>query len=74
MYQVGRATRHRAARSAESVKWLVPKFWQKKEEKEIRKRKGDRGSSLDIGALKLMFSALSDLTSSTMVCLSKNIK
>lgn len=40
MYQVGRATGHRAARSAELVKWLVPKFSQKKEEKEDKEEEG----------------------------------
>lgn len=40
MYQVGRATGHRAAGSAELVKWLVPKFSQKKEEKEDKEEQG----------------------------------
>lgn len=44
MCQVGKATGHRAAGRGESVKWLVPKFWQRKAKKEEEKEEeGDRG-------------------------------
>lgn len=38
--QVGTAMRHRAAGRDESVKCLVPKFWQKKEEKQKGEEEG----------------------------------
>lgn len=41
--QAGRGMGPRAAGSSEPGKWLVPKFWQKTEEKEGREEEGGRG-------------------------------
>jgi hypothetical protein len=70
MCQVERAMGHRAAGKGVSVKWLVPKFWQKRKrrrgenkgeeregkEGEEEEEEEDRSSSLGIRALKFIFS------------------